>query len=214
VRSFKFVRDQKAFELMADNTRRQVIHLLRAKEMTVSQVAQELQKTPQAIYQQLRKLLEAELVEVAKEERIDHFIETYYRASAEVFEFVHGEGKSESYGEERTRDALTAIGRLGISPLRVDSETTSKIVKISNSMNALALPPELEEKIADLEGVDFIGKQELAKHVNMLMMTDKQFEEYMDLQREHRNLLKSALAKPVQASTKKPRIARAFPSRK
>ena len=80
---------------MADDTRRRVIYLLRAKEMTVSQIASELQKTPQGIYHHIRKLLDAGMVEVAKEERVDHFIETYYRATAEVFEFIHGEGGSE-----------------------------------------------------------------------------------------------------------------------
>ena len=94
MQAFKFVKDPEAWELMADDTRRRVVYLLRAKEMTVSQIAEQLQKTPQAIYHPIRKLLDKELVEVAKEERVDHFIETYYRAAAEVFEFVHGEGHS------------------------------------------------------------------------------------------------------------------------
>src|SRR5438034_896562 len=93
---------------MDDDTRRRVVYLLRAKEMTVGQIHHELQLTPQAIYHHIRKLLDAGLVEVAKEERVGHFIETYYRATAEVFEFIHGEGGSEKYGEQRTRDAPQA----------------------------------------------------------------------------------------------------------
>ena len=41
--------------------------------------------TPQAIYHHIKKLLPAEMVEVTREERVDNFIETYYRATAEVF---------------------------------------------------------------------------------------------------------------------------------
>ena len=68
MRTFKFIRDPNAFELMADDTRRRVVYLLRAKEMTVGQIHHELQLTPQAIYHHIRKLLDAGLVEVAKEE--------------------------------------------------------------------------------------------------------------------------------------------------
>ena len=44
---------------MADDTRRRVVYLLRAKEMTVGQIHHELQLTPQAIYHHIRKLLDA-----------------------------------------------------------------------------------------------------------------------------------------------------------
>jgi len=46
MRAFKFVKDPGAWELMADDTRRRVVYLLRAKEMTVGQIAEQLQKTP------------------------------------------------------------------------------------------------------------------------------------------------------------------------
>ena len=197
MKTFKFVRDPNAFELMADDMRRRVVYLLRAKEMTVSQIAAELQKTPQAIYHHIHKLLAAGLVEVAKEERVGHFIETYYRATAEVFEFIHGEGGSEKYGEQRTRDALQALNQLGITA-RVDDEIIAKMVKITKQMNELALTPEQEEKIQALEGVDFIGKKHIADYVNLLTMSDKQFQEWLDFERSRRDLLKSAVAQPIK----------------
>ena len=206
MRTFKFVRDPNAFELMADDTRRRVIYLLRAKEMTVSQIASELQKTPQGIYHHIRKLLDAGLVEVAKEERVDHFIETYYRATAEVFEFIHGEGGSEKYGEQRTREALQALKQLGIDA-RTDDEIIERLLKISKQMNELALTPEMEERIQSLEGLDFIGKKHVADYLNLLTMSDKQFEEWLNFERTRRNLLKSAVSGPiqVQAQNSKPK---------
>jgi len=206
LRTFKFVRDPNAFELMADDTRRRVIYLLRAKEMTVSQIASELQKTPQGIYHHIRKLLDAGLVEVAKEERVDHFIETYYRATAEVFEFIHGEGGSEKYGEQRTREALQALKQLGIDA-RTDDEIIERLLKISKQMNELALTPEMEERIQSLEGLDFIGKKHVADYLNLLTMSDKQFEEWLNFERTRRNLLKSAVSGPiqVQAQNSKPK---------
>ncbi len=204
MRTFKFVRDPNAFELMADDTRRRVIYLLRAKEMTVSQIASELQKTPQGIYHHIRKLLDAGLVEVAKEERVDHFIETYYRATAEVFEFIHGEGGSEKYGEQRTREALQALKQLGIDA-RADDEIIERLLKISKQMNELALTPEMEERIQSLEGLDFIGKKHVADYLNLLMMSDKQFEEWLNFERTRRNLLKSAVSGPIQVQVQNPK---------
>jgi len=182
---------------MADETRRRVIYLLRAKEMTVSQLAAELQKTPQAIYHHIRKLLDAGLVEVAKEERVDHFIETYYRAAAEVFEFIHGEGGSEKYGEQRVKEALQALNQLGIQA-RADDEIVSRMISISKQMNELALTPEMEERIQKLEGLDFIGKKHVADYLNLLTMSDRKFEEWLNFERTRRNLLKSAVASPMQ----------------
>jgi len=204
LRTFKFVRDPNAFELMADDTRRRVIYLLRAKEMTVSQIASELQKTPQGIYHHIRKLLDAGLVEVAKEERVDHFIETYYRATAEVFEFIHGEGGSEKYGEQRTREALQALKQLGIDA-RTDDEIIERLLKISKQMNELALTPEMEERIQSLEGLDFIGKKHVADYLNLLTMSDKQFEEWLNFERTRRNLLKSAVSGPIQVQVQNPK---------
>jgi len=189
---------------MADDTRRRVIYLLRAKEMTVSQIASELQKTPQGIYHHIRKLLDAGLVEVAKEERVDHFIETYYRATAEVFEFIHGEGGSEKYGEQRTREALQALKQLGIDA-RTDDEIIERLLKISKQMNELALTPEMEERIQSLEGLDFIGKKHVADYLNLLMMSDKQFEEWLNFERTRRNLLKSAVSGPIQVQVQNPK---------
>ncbi len=204
MRTFKFIRDPNAFELMADDTRRRVVYLLRAKEMTVGQIHHELQLTPQAIYHHIRKLLDAGLVEVAKEERVGHFIETYYRATAEVFEFIHGEGGSEKYGEQRTRDALQAMNQLGINA-DVDDEIIAKMMKIAKQKDKLALTPEMEERIQALEGVDFIGKQQIADYVNLLVMSDKQFEEWLNFERSRRNLLKSAVAQPIQVTVKQSR---------
>ena len=204
MRTFKFVRDPNAFELMADDTRRRVIYLLRAKEMTVSQIASELQKTPQGIYHHIRKLLDAGLVEVAKEERVDHFIETYYRATAEVFEFIHGEGGSEKYGEQRTREALQALKQLGIDA-RADDEIIERLLKISKQMNELALTPEMEERIQSLEGLDFIGKKHVADYLNLLTMSDKQFEEWLNFERTRRNLLKSAVSGSIQVQVQNPK---------
>ena len=146
MKAFKLIKDPEAFQLLADETRRRVIYLLRAKEMTVSQIAAELNLTPQAIYHHIRKMRDAGLVEVAREERVDHFIETYYRATAEMFNLSHGEGMSPAYAQQ---------------------------------------------KVAHLAG--------------LLSMSDKEFTEYLGLQREHRKILRSLVEEPVKTEVVSPK---------
>src|SRR2546427_12723405 len=129
VRAIKVIRDSKAMDLMNDGTRRKIIDLLRAKDMAVIQIAEQLEKTPQAIYHHIGKMLGTGLIEVAREERIDHFIETYYRATAEFFMFTQGEEKDEEGGrlqEARTREAVPTLPRLGLGPGKDDKNVAKK----------------------------------------------------------------------------------------
>lgn len=196
VRAFKYVTDPKAFEVVADETRRKMIYMLRAKDQTVSQLADALGKTPQAICHQIKILLDAGMVEVAKEERVDHFIETYYRATAEVFEFSHGElGGAEM--DKQLKEAIDVLSKIGIE-VDTNEEILLKMAKIEARMAKRGLPKELEEKIVQQEDAGFHTKQHAYKYAQLATMSDKQFEEMLADQRELRELLVSRLAKSIQ----------------
>src|SRR5215472_15565535 len=115
MKAVKVLTDPEAFELMADETRRHMVNLLRAREMTVSQISEALDKTPQNIYHHIRKLVDGALVEVVREERIENFVERYYRATAEIFEVTHGRGEEEIDETEvkALLKSLSAAGMLG-----------------------------------------------------------------------------------------------------
>ncbi len=198
IRSFKYITNPKAIEAVADETRRKIIYLLRAKEQTVSQLAEALGKTPQAIYHQIRKLTAADLVEVAREERVGHFIETYYRATAEVFEFRHGEPAA----KEGSRSAgnhsmmgLQALPKLGID-VNLDKEAAERIGKLYARITAREVDPLLEEKIMNMEDVDFLSKQHGYFFAKYATMTEKQFDEFIADLRELRKLLTSKKGVP------------------
>jgi DNA-binding transcriptional ArsR family regulator len=192
MRTFKVIRDPKGFEIIADKTRRRIIYLLRARELSVSQIADELEVTPQAIYHHIRKLLDGGMVEIAKEERIDHFIETYYRATAEVFEFTYGERTSQQYSEAEVRQAIAALAKLGYI-IKVDEKTIPEYVELLGKAESLGAQPELEEKIAEMNDIGLLTSQHVRTMARELSMTDKQFDESLNLQREARSLLKSKL---------------------
>jgi len=203
MRTLKVFKDAKSFELAADPTRRKMIHLLRARELSVSQIADELKMTPQAIYHHVRKMLDAGLIEIAKEERVDHFIETYYRATAELFEFSYGETSDQKYKEARTKEALQALTRIGLT-IPIDEETISKYARLAGKMkSACALcSSELADKISELEDLDHFAKQDAIEIATYIYMNDKQFEELQTLQREARDLLRPKVVEPVRAPVK------------
>src|SRR3989454_17869 len=197
VKAFKVIKSPEAFQLLADETRRRIIYLLRAKEMTVSQISAELGLTPQAIYHHIRKMRDADLVEVAREERVDHFIETYYRATAEMFNLSHGEGMSPAYAAEKATEALQALAKIGLR-VRTDPEVVARIVELEKRMEAVGEKPEWAEAIAGLEDVDFFVKQGITHLAKLLTMTDKEFTEYLNVEREYRKLLRSLLEEPAK----------------
>ncbi|OGS42890.1 MAG: hypothetical protein A3K76_01080 [Euryarchaeota archaeon RBG_13_57_23] len=186
----KLIRDPEAFQLLADDTRRRIIHLLRAKERTVSQIAEELSLTPQAIYHHIRKMKSADLVEVAKEERIDHFIETYYRATAEVFHLSHGEGGTKASEEKQTKETLASMAKIGIK-VPTDDESVAHLVKAASSMKDCTHNSSWFDRISELEDVDFFTKQGMIEYSCLAVMTDKEFEEFLGGYREMRKLLRS-----------------------
>jgi len=195
MKPFKVVTDPAAMELLGDETRRRIIYLLRARESTISQVAEELKLTPQAIYHHVKKLLKAGMIEVEREERVENFIEKYYRASAEVFELSWGaQGKSQTMAaEHRLGETLRSLPKIGIH-VEVEDSKVSKISRIQNRLGVLGERKDLEEKISNLSDVDFVGKQELASMARMISMTESQFQEWMGLQKNMRTELKSMLS--------------------
>jgi DNA-binding transcriptional ArsR family regulator len=199
VKAVKVIRDPKAFQLVADDTRRKIIFLLRVKERTVSQIAEELEKTPQAIYHHIGKLRDAEMVEVAREERVDHFIETYYRASAELFEFHYGKEGGREYMEKQVKETLENLPRLGID-IKVDGKLVSKVVDLQQRMNSIGdSKTEWVEKVEELKDLSFTSRQEMIKYANLLSMSDEQMEEYPQLHQPMRALLDSRLNAPIEA---------------
>jgi DNA-binding transcriptional ArsR family regulator len=192
MKAFKVIRDPKAFQLLADETRRRMIYLLRAKERSVSQIADELGKTPQAIYHHIKKLRAADMVEVAREERVDHFIETYYRSSAEVFSCSYGEEGTKDYAEKEIREVLEALKKLGMN-IRFEDETVTKLVDLKQRLGSGKADEELEAKADELEDISFMTRQGLSHFAQLLTMSDKEFEEHRRLEKEFRDLLRSMI---------------------
>lgn len=195
MKHFKSISDPEAFKLMADGTRRKIIFLLRAKEMTVSQIAHELNITPQTIYHHIRKLVEGNLVEVTREVRVDHLIESYYQATAEVFHFTIGKtSRGKEVLLEETEAALKALSRIGFK-LKYGQKAISKLVDLLMDQKDCCGAEEFEDAVAKLEDIDFFTKQNVQEYAGILSMSDDEFAERNELRKKFRDLLKSLLVK-------------------
>lgn len=195
MKHYKSISDPEAFKLMAEETRRKIVFLLRAKEMTVSQIAHELNITPQTIYHHIKKLVEGNLVEVTREVRVDHLIESYYRATAEVFHFTIGKtSRGKEVLQEETEAALKALKRIGFK-LKYDQKAISELVDLMMEQKDCCGAQKFEEAVSKIENLDFWTKQNAQEYAGILSMSDEEFAMRNELRSKFRDLLKSLLVK-------------------
>ncbi|UCC33902.1 MAG: metalloregulator ArsR/SmtB family transcription factor [Candidatus Bathyarchaeota archaeon] len=189
MKPFKEV-DPKAWKLLGDETRRNIIFLLRVKELTVSEIATEIDMTPQAIYHHIKKLEKAGLVEVTREERSGHLIESYYRATAETFICSIGS----LYKKKVKIDMLTVLEGLSKLGFKVESsdEIASKLVDLETKSLIYKGSNELEDAIVKLEKeMDFMTLEMVKYYADLMSMSEEEFQKRQKLVKALRHFLLS-----------------------
>jgi DNA-binding transcriptional ArsR family regulator len=78
----KIIKDPEVAKLLADDTRRRILHMLRHKEMSPADLAKALDRNFSSIQHHLNLLISAGLVEQTKEEKVRNMIQPYYHATA------------------------------------------------------------------------------------------------------------------------------------
>lgn len=195
----KTLTDPEAFQLLADETRRKIVFLLRVKEMTVSQMASELGLTPQAIYHHIKKLQKGDMVEVTREERVGHLIESYYMATAEIFSLNVGREQIKTPHDrkivtEQETAALHALKKLGFKTEFSEKEV-SKLVDVIGELNECCEKEEFEDKLAKMDDLDLITKLKVSEYADILTMTDQEYAKLEKDKRRLRDLLISLIKK-------------------
>jgi DNA-binding transcriptional ArsR family regulator len=189
------ITDPEAAKIAMDDTRRKILYLLRAKEMTVSKIADELNLTPQTVYHHIKKLCNVGMVEVSKEVRVDHLIESYYRATAEMFHFTMGkQTNNEDTANEKIRSTLEALKRIGYN-LQYDEEKVKELARMAIELEDCCSCRDVEEAIAKLDDVDYFTKQDVQEYSGLLSMTNQEMTRRNEVQIKFRELLRSLLVK-------------------
>ena len=198
MKSLKIISDPEAFQLLGDETRRKIVFLLRVKEMTVSQISAELNVTPQAVYHHIKKLQTAEMIEVAREERVGHLIESFYRTTAEVFICSVGNASSNpEFAKEQMKNVLNALQRLGFN-LKYDEDIVSQLVDLQRALQECCGAQKFEEALSELNDVDFVTKQMVLEYAELLSSSKKEFNEQQELKKKFKDLLISLINKENQ----------------
>ena len=194
------IKEPEAFQLLADDTRRKILYLLRVKEMTVGQLAQELGITSQAIYHHIKKLLKGKMVEVVREERMGHLIESYYRATAEDFLLSHGKVKPKTLHdkeliEQQTASVLKALNKIGFN-LEFDENKISQLADLRvNVEEPCTACEKYEEDIWNMEDLDLQMRLMAADFAGTLTMSDQEFARQLETRKKLRSLLLSMQAR-------------------
>lgn len=195
----KTITDPEAFQLLADETRRKMMFLLRVKEMTVSQIAKELGITPQAIYHHIKKLLNGGIVEVVREERLGHLIESYYMTTAETFNFSMGgteskKPQSQKLVKEQEIATLNALKKLGFK-IEFNENKVSELVAVKREIDECCSSAKFEDTIAEMEDLDFPTKLLVGEYAKIISISDKEFTKKEEISRKQRDLLRSLVRK-------------------
>jgi len=194
MKAIKVVNDPEKFQLLADDSRRKIIFLLRATEMTVSQIASTLEVTPQAIYHHIKKLQKADLVQVVREERVGHLIESYYRATAEAFLCSVGSTPSgREFFEKQMGTTLDSLGKIGFD-LEYDEDDVQMLIEKQDEVLKCCNEKDFEEKMTGtLDDLDSTTLALVKDYGKLLVMTDDEFLHQQRLNKELRDALKSLL---------------------
>jgi DNA-binding transcriptional ArsR family regulator len=81
----KIIKDPEVAKLLADDTRRRILHMLRHKELSPADLAKALNKNFSSVQHHLNLLIGAGLVEQTKEEKVRNMVQPYYHAMANRF---------------------------------------------------------------------------------------------------------------------------------
>jgi DNA-binding transcriptional ArsR family regulator len=196
------IREPGAYKLLADETRRKILYLLRVKEMNVNQLAEELGLTSQAVYHHIRMLLKGKMVEVAREERTGHLIESYYRATAEDFLLSSGKINAKrmhdkNLAEDEVTAVLGALKNLGFQ-IEFDPDKVRQIVNLQDKLEQCCTgtkKEELEDKIWNMEELDLQARRRTVDFVGTLLMSENEFSNQLGNRRKFRHLLLSLVKK-------------------
>lgn len=188
-----------ACKLLEGETQRKILDLLRTNDLTVGKIAKELNLTPQSIYHHIKKLEKAGLIRVTREKRCGHLIESYYQTTAENFVCSIEKSKDKPL-KKNSKEILDELNKIGFK-MEVNEETASKLAKIQAKRRKfvkLHSPvPEICRKCGSTEYFVKVGpmnpvRLEYAYHyANLIMMSDKEYAERVNLERELRRFLLS-----------------------
>jgi len=142
MKDFAIIKDPEVAKLFADPVRRDILHSLRFREMTVCQLAKALDKHVSSISYHINALEQAGLVKQSRTAVKGNLIEKFYLATAKDFiiSYTLSEGLvpgSEDLAKWSKEVRLSALRSLGVFGYTVPKEKEAKLLKLLDKYASL-----------------------------------------------------------------------------
>jgi len=154
----KVVRDPDHVKVAIEDTRSDILSLLRVNDMTITQLAENLNKDHSTIYRHIKKLEDAEYIEEIEQMKENHIPKKVYTRTADAFLLsptsIDGGEPSDLTMDWERENAKKILELLEIMGYSVDEDEEETIDILSNIF------AELKEKVSDPieEAEDEIGE--------------------------------------------------------
>lgn len=135
--NIRIIKDPEVAKLLADDTRRRILHMLRHKEMSPADLAKALDKNFSSVQHHLNQLLTAGLVKQTKEERVRNMVQPYYQATAHRFLISYSLTESLSKDDGYTQwheDSLQKMYKgLEVFAIKVPEDKRTRVLELMDA---------------------------------------------------------------------------------
>ncbi len=135
-KEFAVITNMSMIKLLLESSRREIVfRYLVAREMTVKQLADAMNKTPGNILHHVNKLKKAGIIrQVRTKETPTGIVERYYRATAKDFrlgisEVLKPAGEPTRVEQDRAKAAILGLSTVGVSASEEDAEAARELLE-------------------------------------------------------------------------------------
>ncbi len=166
--------DSETLKIGLEKTRRQILDLLRVKDMTISQISEALEKDQSTIYRHVKKLEGAGFIAVKGERKEHHIPERIYGRTAEVFLMTPEPIESDvssiigiQWTDEQLEDCLEIVEDIGyeLEDKTIINRLTETLKELDREINS-----ELASAIDDDDEIDYLSLLQIKFLISIIKM--------------------------------------------
>ena len=137
VEDIRVIKDPEVAKLLADDTRRRILHMLRHQEMSPADLARALDKNFSSVQHHLNSLVVAGLVEQTREEKVRNMVQPYYHATAHRFiisySLTESLDKDDGYAQWHEKSLQKMIMGLEVFGIKIPEEKRARVTELMDA---------------------------------------------------------------------------------
>ena len=174
----KLFEDSESLKVGLERTRKQILDLLRVKNMTISQVAEALEKDQSTVYRHIKKLEESGFIEVKGERKEHHIPERVYGRTADVFLMTPEPINSNStstlgirWSDDKVKECVEVLEDLGYRVEKKDviEEISDSLYQLDKEVNR-----ELSQSLDENLEIDFFSLMQIKFLISLIKIENSE----------------------------------------